>query len=64
MFFSKTYKEMFESLQDAVKAKDTTQIASILVGKAEEYVKTRPVKMLFDEAQELQTLKTTPANNG
>lgn len=63
-FFSKTYKEMFESLQDAVKAKDTTQIASILVGKAEEYAKTRPVKMLFDEAQELQTLKTTPANNG
>ncbi|AWN74730.1 hypothetical protein LEAN103870_14470 [Legionella anisa] len=63
-FFSKTYKEMFESLQDAVKEKDTTRIASILVGKAEEYAKTRPVKMLFDEAQELQTLKTAPANNG
>ncbi|HHT0594844.1 TPA: hypothetical protein ACTXXA_003006 [Legionella anisa] len=63
-FFSKTYKEMFESLKDAAEKDDTTQIASILVGKAEEYAKASPVKtFLFDEAQELQTLKASPAKS-
>lgn len=57
-FFSKTYKEMFESLNEAVKENDTTRVVSILVGKAEEYAETHTVAMLFNETQELQTLKT------
>ncbi|QLZ69568.1 hypothetical protein FOLKNPGA_02362 [Legionella sp. PC1000] len=56
--FSKTYNEMFKSLSEAVTEKNTTRIASILVGKAEEYPQTHTVAMWFDEAQELQTLKT------
>lgn len=56
--FSKTYKEMFESLNEAVKENDTTRVVSILVGKAEEYAETHTVAMLFNETQELQTLKT------
>ncbi|MGM9451815.1 hypothetical protein ACTAZI_00600 [Legionella bozemanae] len=63
-FFSKTYKEMFESLNEAVKENDITRVVSILVGKAEEQTQTCSIAMLFDETQELQTLKTTPANNG
>lgn len=55
-WFSSTYKEMFESIKNGADNKDSVQIASVLVGKAEEFSKKYKVATFFKAVQDLNKL--------
>ncbi|STY29701.1 Uncharacterised protein [Legionella wadsworthii] len=57
-WFSSTYKEMFESIKTGAKNGDPVQIASVLVGQAEEFSKKYKIVTFFKSVQDLNKLSS------